>query len=282
MDTLVFIDTNILLDFYRIRKSDVGDKYLSLVDKHSGKLISSYQIEMEYKKNRQAVIMEALSNLKAPEFAALSPPAMFSDSEQVRILENDKKDIRKRVNELRQRMIRILANPVRHDRAYQTFQRLFKQDSGLVLNRENEDRERVKELARKRFLLGYPPRKKDDTSFGDAYNWEWIIEVAVHHPANIIVVSRDSDYGISFDGKSYINDWLAQEFKDRVSKKRSVQLTDRLSNAFKALAETVTQEMEEVEEELIETKRRVDSTAVQEAMQIHEFLEKVTQTKETP
>ena len=34
MDALVFIDTNIFLDFYRIRKTNVSMKYLEEIEKH--------------------------------------------------------------------------------------------------------------------------------------------------------------------------------------------------------------------------------------------------------
>lgn len=34
LDALIFIDTNIYLDFYRIRKSDVSIKYLNEIETH--------------------------------------------------------------------------------------------------------------------------------------------------------------------------------------------------------------------------------------------------------
>lgn len=50
LDALIFIDTNIYLDFYRIRKSDVSMSYLDLIDKLKNRLIIGDQIEMEFKK----------------------------------------------------------------------------------------------------------------------------------------------------------------------------------------------------------------------------------------
>lgn len=35
LDALIFIDTNIFLDFYRIRKSDVSLKYLEEIEKRA-------------------------------------------------------------------------------------------------------------------------------------------------------------------------------------------------------------------------------------------------------
>ena len=53
-------------------------------------------------------------------------------------------------------------------------------------------------------------------------------------------------------GDSYLNDWLRQEFSARVSKKRKVVLTDRLSHGLKLVHAAVSKEMEEEEERLLE------------------------------
>lgn len=277
MNNLIFIDTNIFLDFYRIRKSDLGEKYLDLIDKNTSKIISSYQVEMEYKKNRQTVILEAMNNLKTPDFNSLTPPAILANTDQIRIIDQNKVILKRKVKELKDRIDRILTNPVRHDKAYQTFQRLFRSSSPLVLNRENDDRNRIKELAKRRFLLGYPPRKKEDTSFGDAYNWEWIIDVGLKNTSNIIIVSRDSDYGITYDNKMLIKDWLSQEFKERVSKKRSVTLTDKLSIAFKALSVSVSKDMIKEEEEFISQRKKEESFISSDSKQIQEIIDSISQ-----
>ena len=60
LDALIFIDTNILLDFYRIRKSDISMKYLEQMVSHKDVIITSSQVEMEYKKNRQGAILESI------------------------------------------------------------------------------------------------------------------------------------------------------------------------------------------------------------------------------
>src|ERR1700720_3909675 len=54
----------------------------------------------------------------------------------------------------------------------------------------------------RRFLFGCPPRKKNDSSIGDAINWEWIVECANACQAEIHIVSRDTDYGITLEEKS--------------------------------------------------------------------------------
>lgn len=119
------------------------------------------------------------------------------------------------------------------------------------MNREKEERFTIRNLARKRFVLGYPPRKQGDTSIGDAINWEWIVQCSIDSGKHIVIVTRDTDYGAIYNGKSYLNDWLRQEFSERVSSKRKIILTDKLSEGLKVVHAAVTKEMEEEEKRLI-------------------------------
>ncbi|MCL9865253.1 PIN domain-containing protein, partial [Ralstonia solanacearum] len=106
-------------------------------------------------------------------------------------------------------------------------------------------------LARKRFVLGYPPRKQSDTSIGDSINWEWIVQCSKKSGKNVVIVTRDTDYGVAYKDNLYLNDWLRQEFSERVSKKRQIILTDKLSVALKTVHKSVTREMEEEENTLL-------------------------------
>ena len=45
----------------------------------------------------------------------------------------------------------------------------------------------------------------------------------------------------------WVNDWLSREFRKRVSQKRKIELTGRLTVALKQLAEAVTREDEDEE-----------------------------------
>jgi predicted nucleic acid-binding protein len=251
LDALIFIDTNILLDFYRIRNSDVKLSYLDLIDKNHDRIITGSQVEMEYKKNRQVVIKESIGQIKTPNWNTLTPPALLQKSQPVKIIEDSKLEIKKQQSKLRERIVNILSEPGRKDEVYKVLQRLFKNESNWNLNRKNKIRFTVRNLAKKRFILGYPPRKKDDNSIGDAVNWEWIIQCAKESKKDIIIVTRDSDFGINYDNKMFLNDFLNLEFKERISRKRKIVLTDRLGNAFKMISLAVTQEMEDAEDELI-------------------------------
>lgn len=70
-----------------------------------------------------------------------------------------------------------------------------------------------------------------------------------------MIVTRDSDYGITFDKQSILNDWLAKEFRERVKKKRKLLLTDRLSTALKLASIPVTKQEVATEKALISARR---------------------------
>lgn len=78
------------------------------------------------------------------------------------------------------------------------------------------------------------------------------------HAPNILIVSRDGDYGVTQGKVSALNDWLSYEFKSRVRGRRKIQLTTKLTDALKKLDELVTPADEEVESRLIENWKRID------------------------
>jgi hypothetical protein len=251
METLIFIDTNIFLDFYRVRSGGVGLELLDLIDKHKDIIITGNQVEMEYKKNRQRVVLESLNAQKQPEWGGLTPPAFLANAQPAKMIGKARDSIKKQQSKLKDRIAAILDRPSASDLVFRTLQRLFKNNSPYNLSRDKKVRFEIRNLARKRFALGYPPRKQGDISIGDAVNWEWIVRCASDSGKHVILVTRDTDYGISYEKIHYLNDWLRQEFSERVSKKRKIVLTDRLAEAFKQVAIHVSQEAEKEERDLL-------------------------------
>jgi hypothetical protein len=245
---LLFIDTNIWLDFYR-SQNDAGIKLLAHVEAIKDQIIVTYQLESEFKSNRQAVLRLGLSNLKAP--ADSERPNILADAKTTAMIAKNIRDAEKRVDTLRRRLKKVISKPTISDPVYKTCQRIFHRDSPIVLNRENPARGGIRRRAFKRFLHGCPPRKRNDTSIGDAFNWEWMIQCAIDQNAELVIVSRDTDYGITIDKESYINDHLKQEFQERVSKKRKIQLYDRLTGALKHFEIQVTKAEEDAESDIV-------------------------------
>jgi hypothetical protein len=78
-----------------------------------------------------------------------------------------------------------------------------------------------------------------------------MVHCATERKAGLVIVTRDSDYGLTIDHESYVNDALRQEFSDRVSRKRDLRLHSRLSDALKLFDVAVTAQEEESEAELV-------------------------------
>ena len=173
------------------------------------------------------------------------------------MIKKNKKEITKQQKLVSEKIRNILEKPTNHDEVYKLLQRIFKHKSDFNLNRGSKRRFAIRRLARKRFCLGYPPKKKDDNSVGDAINWEWIVQCAIDSGKDIVIVSRDGDYEASYNNKWFLNDWLHQEFKQRVSRKRKILLTGKLSEALKIVHANVTKEMKAAEAQIISAQERI-------------------------
>lgn len=244
-----FIDTNLFLDFYR----SSNEANLSLLEKLNtvrGRIISTYQVEMEFLKNRQTTLLGAIKEVRAEITGSV--PAVITDSHTKEALKRLRDDGGKRVKMLKAKVEKVLANPNVNDRVYQVLEGIFSSEEPHVLTRDMAERQQIKRRALRRFLLGYPPRKGNDTSCGDALNWEWIIECSKNLKGRIYIVSRDGDYGCEHDGKFYLNDHLKKEFRDRVGNK-SIVFTRKLSDALRALEVHVTKQEEEAEDRALAT-----------------------------
>ncbi|OHB72425.1 MAG: hypothetical protein A2W23_07655 [Planctomycetes bacterium RBG_16_43_13] len=252
-----------MLDFYRYPQGTAVLPILKHIDENHDRIITGNQVEMEYKKNRQMVILKSISDMKKPNWETMKAPVILSEAQPIQTIEKNKKEIDKQIIKLRSRMEQILKDPIKNDVVYNTLQRLFRSVSKLNLTRENEVRFEIREFAKKRFDLGYPPRKPNDTSIGDPVNWEWIIYCAKDNNSNVIVVSRDSDYGNSYDGEQFINDWLSQEFKERVNRIKKVTLTNKLTSAFKIASIKVSKKEKDDEDQLIDEITATSSASFQ-------------------
>lgn len=253
VNSLIFIDTNILLDFYRVRSGGSSLELAYLIEEHKDLIITGDQIEMEYKKNRQRVVLEALNAQKSPDWAGLSPPAFLVDAQPAKMIAKAREEIKTQQAKMKKRIASLLGNPGTNDAVYRTLQKVFENVSPYNLTRDKKVRFEIRRLARKRFVLDYPPRKASDTSIGDAVNWEWMIRCAKESGKGLIMVTRDSDYGAIHEKHFYLNDWLRQEFAERVATRRKIIATERLAEAFKQVSISVSPEAEKEEKERLAT-----------------------------
>jgi hypothetical protein len=90
------------------------------------------------------------------------------------------------------------------------------------------------------------------------------LDCAKTHSRNVLIVTRDSDFGLY--QKGYLNDWLAQEFK--AITKRKAELLPSLSQALKKLDVKVTEAEEKVEQSIISKLVQAD---VETALELDTF-----------
>jgi hypothetical protein len=231
--SLLFLDANILLDFYRVEGREEGLAVLKLLSDATDRIVTGDQIAMEFAKNRQSELLKLQKRLIAPDWSSLNLPPILAEAATTKSLKKHYAEIKKKIQLLNKRLGTIIENPSQKDPVWRAAQKLFDADTKLNLSRQKQERFAIRELAKNRFILGYPPRKAADTSIGDAINWEWLVHCASRDRRSAIIVSRDNDYGDANSQTPRINDWLREEFSDRVAKNRKVVLTNKLSTGLK-------------------------------------------------
>ena len=238
---LVFIDTNVFLDFYRL-PGESAKRTLASLEKHKDSLILTDQVWMEFLKNRQKVILQGIKQIGKPN--STSMPSLLNEFQAGRNFAKAQRGAQDKHKKLIEVIEKVLLEPARYDVVFKSLSRIFGSDLTNNLKRPDKRRYEIRRLARKRFALGYPPRKDDTLRFGDAINWEWIVACAASSESkeNIIVVSRDGDFGSTHDDETFINDWLRLEFNERTSRRRKIELTNRLSVALKRLSVNISKD----------------------------------------
>jgi hypothetical protein len=183
-------------------------------------------------------------------------PAFLREDEAAHEIDENKSAIKKQIKKVRTVLEQAIFEPSQHDPIYQCLQKLFAADCSYHLTRTKHVRSHVLSLAHERFALGYPPRKAGDRSCGDAVNWEWIICCANDSKRDIIVVSRDHDYGYTINKKPVLNNWLSCEFANRVGNAQEIALMDHMTAAFKEAKIQVSAEQEKEEKDIIEERTK--------------------------
>lgn len=117
MASLVFIDTNIYLDFYRYG-NDVSLSLLDYVDNNHDRIITTAEVEMEYKKNRQKVILGALSSIKPENFGRQNIPSFLKESQHKQTYTRMQTQLDDLAKKLVKRTEKLLESPGLNDPVY--------------------------------------------------------------------------------------------------------------------------------------------------------------------
>lgn len=224
----IFIDTNIILDFYRINNKNSINEILKEIKKYKKYFISTKQSQDEFLRNRDRTITDFIEVLRKQKYtvhvnnviATLNSYGEYRDS-----IIKANNNIRKIIDE----MNTLIENPDR-DLIYKIYLDL----NEIAYSRTNE----IIERAQKRKIIGNPPSSKKETC-GDEIIWETLLEYCNE---DLIIVSRDSTFKENYN-------FLKSEFEK--NKNRTLKVVDSITKAIELNEEHPPKELELVESDLI-------------------------------
>lgn len=105
---LIFVDTNVLLDFYRLG-GESADRQLGALERHKDLIITGDQIRMEFLKNRQKVIIESVNKLKKPD--GLTVPPIITNYQATVTTKRDLANAAKGYARIKAKIEKVLQDP---------------------------------------------------------------------------------------------------------------------------------------------------------------------------
>jgi hypothetical protein len=231
----IFIDTNIFLDFYNSNEDKVEIlKSLKGYHKH---IVFPEQVFIEYRRNRVALLNNLIEdfkkNFKYPNFPAYPIVREMPDFITLN-------DLKKQYNGAFNNLIKAFEEmklDTGKDIVFSEIQSIF-ESSEIHKIYSTDD---IIERARKRQILGNPPRntkKVNVFSACDEAIWETILSYVND---DLIIVSRDATYRDNFD-------LLRSEYVAKVGKEL-IKITDTINEAIKLIGETISEKIIELEEQ---------------------------------
>lgn len=185
----VFIDTNILLNFFHFTKEDTETlRNVFASHKHGAATVHlTEQVCDEFSRNRENKIKDSLKKFKELKFAAQLPAFMKQYGEYEQILQKSA-ELQKLTREIEQKVdADVVENRLLPDIL---IKEIFAKNEPIQTTAE------LYGMAQMRVSLGNPPGKNG--SMGDAVNWMALLN-AVPNGENIHVISEDGDFYSTLD-----------------------------------------------------------------------------------
>jgi len=214
----VFIDTNILLNFFHFSKDELDALNNVFASHEHGSAIVhlTQQVCDEFKRNRENKIKDALKRFKDNKFAVQLPSFMKAYEEY--------EDIRKMSTEIQKKQKDILEKADqditrKNLLADRLIDEIFNKSSAIETTPE------VYNAASMRIAIGNPPGKYG--SIGDAVNWAVLLS-SVPDGEDIHVISEDGDFYSSLNERT-AHPFLSEEWN---AKKNSTLFVYRTLSDF--------------------------------------------------
>lgn len=208
MSMWILLDTNIYLDFYRVRNVRSLLKSLESV---KYKIFIPQQIRNEVIRNRVNAALERINednknlSIKLVPFPDLLTTLALDDDYPS--LQKEWTDLGSKSKELEKSYKSVLAKTVCH--VAQGIDPISESLQSILESARPHNEEQLTK-ARLRKELGNPPGKRNDP-LGDQLAWEQL-RSTVKDDEDIWIVSRDGDYLVGFDNQITLNPFLYEEF----------------------------------------------------------------------
>lgn len=214
----VFIDTNILLNFFHFSKDEL-DALNNVFASHehgSAKVHLTQQVCDEFKRNRENKIKDALKRFKDNKFATQIPSFMkeYEEYEEIKKLSTE---IQKKQKEILEKADRAITE--KDLLADRLIDEIFKKFDAIETTPE------VYSAASMRIDIGNPPGKNG--SIGDAINW-MVLLISVPEGEDLHVISEDGDFYSSLK-EGVAHPFLSEEWN---TKKNSTLFVYRTLSEF--------------------------------------------------
>lgn len=200
----IFIDTNILLNFYHFTNDDL-DALNKVFVSHSQGSITLHlteQVRDEFMRNREGKLQDALKRFRALSLSAQFPYFMKVYDEYSQLQDLTSKFKAKYTDISRKAEDDIKSNSLRADHLIKN---IFDKSNALVTDDE------IYQKAKMRMEIGNPPGKTG--SIGDAINWLLLL-ANVPNGNDLYLITEDSDfYSSDIIDESEINPFLANEWQ---------------------------------------------------------------------
>ncbi|MDO8329019.1 MAG: PIN domain-containing protein [Fluviicoccus sp.] len=214
----LFIDTNILLNFYHFSKDSLEELEKVFVLQNYGKisLWLTDQVDLELSRNREAKIADALKRFldEKPSSGIPHIARGYPECEQLM-------NALKAVNTSRDRLLDKVKNDINSKTLYADtlINEIFKKSTRIPLTDSQFT------SSKRRSDLRSPPGKNG--SLGDAINWEALLE-AIPDGQGIFIISEDGDFSSPLDNER-LSDFLSEEWARR---KKSIAILHKRVSQF--------------------------------------------------
>lgn len=231
MKYILFIGTNIFLEFYRFSQSTLDElkKIVTLIEDKKINLLLPKQVEREVWRNRESVIEEALTVFKKNTSFSKGMPVFMGVYPQAKEYNNDlEKMVRARqelIDTVRKNAIELQLP------ADEVLIQIFNSASKIKITSE------IKKKTRWRHQIGDPPGKPDN--FNDRLIWESLLSVK-QKGQSLHIVTRDKDFRSSLNVKR-VHPILEKEWQEENAGKICIYetLKEFLKNDFPDFATSV-------------------------------------------